>query len=46
VKGGCLTFDVGECHVEFVLFENQNIASPSSDSEEHLDFHEVCSFDD
>jgi len=25
VKEGCLTFDVGECHIEFVLLENQNI---------------------
>ena len=30
VKGGRLTFDIGECHVEFVLFETQNIPSHSS----------------
>jgi len=25
VKGGRLTFDIGESHVKFVLFENQNV---------------------
>ena len=33
-------------HVEFVLFENQNIPSPSSALEEDVDFHEISSFDD
>jgi len=46
VKGGHLTFDVGHCHIEFVLFENQNIPSPSFTLEEDMDFHEIGSFDD
>ena len=44
VKEGRLTFDVGECHVEFALFENHNIPSPLSASEGDIDFHEIGSF--
>ena len=36
MKGGRLTFAVGESHVEFVLFESQNILSPSSTLEERI----------
>ena len=39
-----MSFDVGEFHVEFVLFENQNIPSPSSALEEDMEFHEFDSF--
>ena len=45
VKGGPLSFDVGESHGESVLFENQNIPSPSSALEEDMDFHQISSFD-
>ena len=45
-KGWCLIFDIGENHVEFVLFENQNIPSPSSALEEDVDFPEISSFND
>ena len=44
VNRGCLAFDVGENHVEFVFFENHNIPSPSSGLEEDVDFHEISSF--
>ena len=46
MKGECLTFDLGESHVEIVLFENHNIPSPSSALAEDVDFHEIRSFDD
>jgi len=44
-KGGRLTFDVGECHVEFALFENKNIPSFIS-FRGRYGFHENCLFDD
>ena len=40
-----MTCDVGENHIEFILFENQNIPSPSSALEEDVDFNEIGSFD-
>ena len=44
MKGGHLTLYVGECHVEFTLFENQNILSSSSTLEEDMDFPEIGPF--
>ena len=41
MKGTCLTFSVGECYVEFVLFGNQNIPSSSSALEEDMDFYKI-----
>ena len=45
VKGWRLTFAVGGNHVEFVLFENQNIPAPLSALED-VDFHEISWFGD
>ena len=42
LKGERLTFDV---NVEFVLFKNHNIPSPSA-LDEDMDFHDIGSFDD
>ena len=37
---------MGECHVEFALFEHQNFPSPSSSFKKDSDFHEIDSFHD
>ena len=37
---------MGDCHVEFALFENKNFLSRFSTSEEDSDFYEIGLFDD
>ena len=46
VKGDRLTFDVGECHAEFSLFEDQNFSYSSFACDEATISHKIEMYDD